>query len=406
MDKPRQPIFNRTYLKITPWIVAIVIVLLTANSQKNTSYLPEALHDNWIFLSVDEATTKQQLKLLYPVPPAYNEQQTQQRIALQTALSDALRAQDTLTTEWNEDKLILSIMLDQIETKTFNLNTLLSQLAATANNNYPAALQRATAERYLALNDIETLALSTMKTQLLALQPPAFATPTDISSLFYARPTALIILKKKNDSLTTLISEQLKDRYSSTTESHIAALTPESLNTASLAANKLINLQHRSNTHLYLIGQPISVSANNLTRILAFRYINQALKPLIEKNNATYHLMLKPFLPVGYAALVITRNSPLQEKLPNNLEAYLLEHFDTQRLEQIKIDLSSQYEFQLADPEQRPSLLARQLFYKDKFQSVDEFHGTLAGIPATQIQTQIHQLFDPAHAIIVRITPP
>lgn len=400
MDQPNQSLFNRTYLKILSWVVAIVIVVLTASNQNTTTLPATELADGWIYLTIEEGMD-QQLRLTYPVTPAYTEKQTQQRLALQSALTKAATKQSNLSLQWQDDRVILTLPIPQPDNKSsfFDFENLLSDLTFSINQYYPAALQRAAAQRYLALNDIEELALSNLKAQL-----PAFLStyikPINTFNLFSQRPTVLFILKEEQQSLINPIVQQLAARYSQsdvldTVEQSDIQKTPIR-----------INLQHRSTHHLYLTGQAIRADTDNASRTLTFHYVNQAIQPLIENSSSTYRLLLKPASPIGYSALSLVRDEALKKALNSNLQTYLLENFNSEQLEQIKTSLVQKYRKQLSTPLGRVEQLTSTLFYQEKLQSEDEFRDTLNNISDAQIQTNIEQLFDPLRTIIVRITPP
>ncbi|SFF82762.1 insulinase family protein [Neptunomonas qingdaonensis] len=397
MDQQYQPLFNRTYLKILPWIVAIVIVLLTARSQNNSSDVYETLEDNWIYLSIDKALKQDQVKLVYPLSPAYSEQQAQQRIALQSSIGQALQTENNITAQWHDDKVILTVRLpaEKVSDDSFLLESMLDKVTTSAGGYYSQALQHAGAERYLALNTIDELALSNLKAQLLTPSMPI--TADTAHSLFSNRPTALLVFKEENDSLSKIISEQLKKHYPFTAQPRTSA--PQ------LAAASRISLQHRGPSYLYLIGQAIPADSSNVSRSVALHYINQSLKEIADKNLSHYRLILQPSTPVGYAALSMTQNRPFQGNVISNLKTYLLQHLNNDKLEEIRSALATQYSRQLASPEKRADLLASQFFSVEKFQSIEEFRDTLASISTQQVQEHIQQLLDPEHAIIVTISP-
>lgn len=400
MDQPNQSLFNRTYLKILSWIVAIVIVVLTANSQNTTTSPTTELADDWIYLTIEEKMD-QQLRLIYPVTPAYTEKQTQQRLALKSAVTQASAKQHNLSLQWQDDRVILTLSIPQPNDKAsrFNLDNLLSGLISSANQFYPAALQRTIAERYLALSDIEALALSNLKAQL-PTHLSQYIEPTSTFNLFTQRPAALFVLQEENNSLIEPIRQQLETRYSQTDK--LQKIEQQDIQKTPIR----INLQHRSSQHLYLIGQAISADTDNVNRTLTFHYLNQAIQPLIENSRSTYRLLLKPASPIGYSALSITRDKALKTALNSNLQTYLVKNFDSKQLEQIKTSLIQQYSEQLSTPHGRVEQLTNTLFYQDKFQSEDEFRDTLNDISDAQIQTSLEQLFDPLRTIIVQITPP
>lgn len=399
MDQPHQPLFNRTYLKILPWVVAILIVLLTANSQKTATSSAIALAENWVYLTIEEEM-EQQLRLTYPVTPAYTEKQLQQRTALASAYTQATTSQSQVSLQWKDDRVIFSFLLpeDISKLKTFDLDSLLKNLTRSANQHFPAALTRATAERYLALSDIEEQALSNLKAHL-PMSTSDYIQPTTPSSLLAQRPTVLLTLKENNDDATDTLLKQLKTRYSQ----------PKVRQTTVATTNKTtthIDAQHRSPYHLYLIGQAINTDINSIGRTLTFHYINQAIRPVIEQSGSTYRLLLKPAFPIGYSALSITRKTPFNKMLNRNLQTYLLENFDSKQLEHIKTSLIQQYGKQLSTAQGRVEQLTTTLFYQEKLQSEDEFRDTINNISNTQVQTNIKNLFDPEHTIIVQITPP
>ena len=399
MDQQYKPLFNRTYLKILPWIVAIVIVLLTARSQDSSSDGYETLQDNWIYLSIDQERQYDQLKLVYPLSPAFSEQQTQKRIALQTSFRQALQAEKSITAQWHEDKVIFTIRLPAEPTHkatdaSFSLKTLLDTLTTSASQYYPQALQHAGAERYLALNTIDELALSNFKAQLLT--PSTTITSDNIHSLFSNRPTALLALKEENDSLSQLISDQLKLHYP------FAASEP----TPSLTAPSQIRLQHRGPSYLFLIGQAIPADNHNTSRSVAFHFISQTLKEVANNKLSHYRLLLRPSVPLGYAALSMTQNSPFRANVINNLKTHLLEKLNNDQLEEIKAVLAEQYNEQFTNTEMRTDMLAIHLFSAEKLQSPDEFRDTLTSISTQQIRAYIEALLNPENAIIVKISPP
>ncbi len=397
MDQQYQPLFNRTYLKILPWIVAIVIVILTARNQDSRSETYETLEENWIYLSIDEELQQEQLKLVYPLHPAFSEPQVQQRIALQASIGQALRAEKDITTQWHDDKLVLNIHLPRENSEdSFSLKALLDKITHAVSLHYPQALQHAGAERYLALNTLDELALSNLKGQLLT--PSMQVTANNASYLFSNRPTVLLLLTEENDSFSQAISDQLKTLYPFTAEETTAA-TP-------LTAPAYISLKHRGSSFLYMIGHVIPADNNNVSRSVAFHYINQTLKEVANNTLSHYRLLLRPSAPVGYAALSMTQNSPFRENVSNNLQTYLLKNLNNDKLEEIKSVLATQYSEQLADAETRANMLAIHLFSAEKLQSNDEFHDTLASISTQQIQAYIEALFNPEHAIIVKISPP
>ena len=398
MDQPNQSLFNRTYLKTLSWIVAIVIVVLTASNQDTTSSPVTVLAENWVYLTFEEEID-QQLILTYPVTPAYTEKQTQQRLALQSALTQAAAKQNNLSLQWRDDRVTLTLPYSNEQRPRLNVDNLLSDLTSSASQYYPAALQHAIAERYLALNDIEEVALSNLKAQF-----PTFLTEyieqSSPLNVFNQRPTVLFVLKEKQPSLIDPILQQLNTRYSQANAPHTVEPTPIQKKPIR------INLQHRSLHHLYLIGQAISADANNLHRTLTFHYVNQAIQPLIESSRSSYRLRLKPASPLGYSALSITRDKAFKTAINSNLQSYLLKNFDSKHLAQIKTSLIQQHSEQHSTPHGRIKQLTNTLFHQEKLQSEDEFRDTLNDISDAQIQTNIERLFDPARTIIVHITPP
>ena len=398
MDQPNQSLFNRTYLKVLSWIVAIVIVVLTASNQGTTSSSVTVLAENWVYLTFEEEMD-QQLTLTYPVTPAYTEKQTQQRLALQATLTQAAAKQSNLSLEWYDDRVTLTLPYSNEQRPQRNVDNLLTDLTSSTSQHYPAALQRAKAERYLALNDIEEVALSNLKAQL-----PTFFTESieqsSPSNLFSQRPTVLLVLKEEKQSLIDPILQQLKTRYSQA--GALPTIEPSKLQKKPIR----INLQHRSPHHLYLIGQAISADAHNLQRTLTFHYVNQAIQPIIESSKSSYRLRLRPASPLGYSALSITRDKAFKTAINSNLQNYLLKNFDSKHLTHIKTSLIQQHSEQLSTPHGRVKQLTNTLFHHEKLQSEDEFRDTLNDISDAQIQTNIERLFDPVHTIIVHITPP
>jgi hypothetical protein len=398
MDQPNQSLFNRTYLKILSWVVAIAIVVLTASNQDTTTPSATVLVENWAYLTFEEEMD-QQLTLTYPVMPAYTEEQTQQRLALQSALTQASAKQSNLSIQWRDDRITLTLSLSNKQKAPLDIDSLLNDLTSSTSQYYPAALQRAIAERYLALNDIDEVALSNLKAQLPTFLPASIEQSTPLT-LFTQRPTVLLVMKEEQPSLIEPVLKQLKTRYSQT--GALQTIMP----TKSQKEPIRINLQHRSPDHLYLIGQAINTDANNLHRTLTFHYVNQAIQPLIESSRSRYRLLLKPASPLGYSALSITRDKAFNKAINNNLQSYLLKNFDNTHLAQIKTSLIQQHHEQLSTPHGRVKQLTNTLFQQEKLQSEDEFRDTLNDISAAQIQTNIERLFGPEHTIIVHITPP
>lgn len=384
MESEYKPLFNRTYLKILLWLVAVAIVLLSALNQQNRIASPEPFQEQpWLASLEDEQATQARIYLTYALPPAYNPTAQLRQRALRDALTQVLQRADQLQGQLFADRLQLSIAVQD----TDQLDTQMQRLTESVTRALPDALSRAQATQYLETQASEAFALYNLKLQL-ANSGPAI---TDSVQLFNYRPTVLVVAQQQDQTLL----KRLQQRFDS------SPIYGESRHAATAATQ--VVLQHRDRKALTLLAADIhSATAPPLVWPLALRYLQQEL-PTLFSGAVTYRLVLTPGAP-GFAALVLSADSSLSREQQRKL----WEHFEalsTSQLEVGKAQLAKLNDRQLSELEGRVARFAATQFYGQPLNLPVAFRDTLAAIDTAQVQQALQRLLDPNQNIRILVEP-
>ena len=382
------PIFNRTYLKILPWFLAIAILLLTLNNQPDTVKQPEPLEIPQTYLYHDKAISNDQILLVYPFPAAFGETQQVQRRGVRLALDQSIQAIPDITINAYADHLIITLPLSSIN----QIPATLDNLRLQQNTHLAAMIQQASAERYLASSSIEEQALINFKLQI-ATQLPTF----DYSRALASPQVILFTLNRSsNTTLQSLqaLAEEILDNHPLSSQPSTPALP-----------DTLIELKHRSPLHQLLIGQLETERDKRLPKELAWRYLGQQLLALTEGKSTQFRLLSEHSYPVGFSALLIRQPDSFSEPLFSNLRQYLKQSIASSPPAPLKALMVKEYEQRLSNAAQLPYLLANNLFYREETLSADQYHDKLSAITDADIISEIESLLSPQASVIIRTTP-
>ena len=384
MSTEYKPLFNRTYLKVIPWIVAIVIIVLSANDSSDFP-TPEAIDNSSGFVFEDENASNQVIAT-YPLAPAFSLSHQVDKQALQEIYSDNFVNTD-LEVTWEQDRVIVSFPLTKtiVSSLRDTLNSAAEYSPETYNNEYA----KAKAAQYLSMNIPEELAIANFKNHL----PENYRTQF---SPFNQQPTVLFIVKKRNNKLIKQTLEQLKadKRMPKSDVVMDTGFAPQQ-----------IALQGRSEQFVYLLGQTLEPNDSHSEQLIALYYLHHALQNLNNAKEVTYRIQRKPLKPLGYNFLMVSAKRNFDNNALLRLKNRLLDTITEDDLESIKKRLVKQYETQISTAEAKHFFFARQLFYGDKIQSPKAFHDTLTHISLEQVKEQIALFLNPDSAIVVNLTP-
>ncbi|RTE67079.1 hypothetical protein EH243_02375 [Amphritea opalescens] len=180
MSEAKPPLFNRTYLKIIVWIVAIAIVLLTAGHNRST-YIDIKQQADLPLYFVNEDDSDLQLNFLFRTGAAINsdqqllqkllEQHVKQQLIDLTSLPSFSALKATLRVGISPDKIKISLTIPAVSAdQTDKIQVLVEQLLQQLRYRPSAELEqrwtRLEAEQYLNLKDPENRLLSEFGNQI------------------------------------------------------------------------------------------------------------------------------------------------------------------------------------------------------------------------------------------------
>lgn len=376
MAAPYKPFFNRTYLKILPWVVAIAIVLLTATSRPTVFKKPIS-HSNGLLYHYYSADIQDSwLRLVFPLPPASGSQKIPLRNAQMAGLTQAVQQIEGVRSEQFHDRFQLDIDLNFHPPKT--LPILLERLSNTIADNWYALLKDATARWYLASQQPEQLLLANLK-QL--LNPTNHLPNTDCSPprIFCFQPLALLLQPEKFPYPPAALIKALAPVFR-------LPKAPQGKSDSQSALN--VTLQGRTQSHWLLLGTRLEQPASYLAYQVTFKLLHTRLA----KQGLAYRLLLQPAPAGGFAAVLLQQQNAFTGDFPARLQAAIDQQPLQIELAVLKTQLHERYQQQTDDPEVRLQLFTDQLFYQRKVLSPAEFRDTLHTLDDAQINRIIQQL--------------
>ncbi len=384
MSTEYKPLFNRTYLKIVPWVAAIVIVILSANNSPKFP-APENIKNSSGYIFEDKNATDQAF-VTYAVTPAYSLDHQIDREALEEIYSDNLLNSD-LEITWEQDRVTLAFPLNKEIVDS--LSSTLESASSYTSETYIEKYSQAKAAQYLSMNIPEELAIANFKNHLADNYRTKF-------SPFTQQPQVLFIVKDSDNPLVEKTLSLLKANHKPMSAERVEE---------PLFSPKYIQLKGRSEHNIYLLGQPLLAKDNNAEQLIALYYLHQSLQRLGKTKEVTYRIQRQPLTPTGYSFLLVASKKPFDDSSIKRLNMLLLDQIQSDELDVIKKRLVKQYENQISTADAKYRHFVRQLFYGEIIESPDAFRDRLNQISTDQVKTQIAMFLDPDHSIIVNLAP-
>jgi len=208
MSEAKSPLFNRTYLKIIIWIVAIAIVLLTAGQNKDPDFIRiKKRPDAPLYYVSQEKSPYLQLHFLLRTGVAINSDQQLLQTLLQQQIEQQLAGlamqplftelEARIRTEASADRITLVVTLPAKQSGAHDLIRKMTEALLQQLNIYQpdSALEQRwahlEAEQYLKLKEPESLLLSRDRKS------------TRLNSSHITISYAVFRLKKKNTTQNT-----------------------------------------------------------------------------------------------------------------------------------------------------------------------------------------------------------
>ena len=399
MSESHKPLFNRTYLKVIIWIVAIAIILLTTSQNSSIDFISIKKHDSAPVYYVDSADAPYlQINLLYRTGPAISEQQQLLQQLLGLKINDAL-AQITQRPEFTEfkarfkaeteaDRINVRVVIPKdYSEQTQQISTMIKALQqdlseALIYNSLEKSWNRLEAKQYLNQKDPENLLLSTFLNQL---NPDPSVHPLQrFDDLYRARinPTTLTITVQGPESraLAQLLGQALPN-YSSNDDFSRPPGTPNQLSLAP---------QGNSTYMLAGLELPGRQQANFLNELLAVRTLQQ----LLQSQEAKFRLIWKSLDKQGYIAMIlhgpqVTANTDLY-----NLLQPLKAQLSDQLIDKTRAQLQDKFNNQMAQTQAQLGQLESIAFYQLPVDYLDQFSERLERVDNQQVKQLINRYLD------------
>ncbi|MBN1008193.1 hypothetical protein [Amphritea pacifica] len=310
MPEAKSPLFNRTYLKVIVWIVAIAIVLLTAGQNRSRDFISiQKLAESPVYYVSQDKAPYLQLRFLLRTGAAINgDQQLLQQLLLQQ-LQQQLAGLATqppfsqlgtkLASEASDDRITIVATLPADRSGEHAAiaemtTTLLQQLSNyQPGDDLEKRWERLEAEQYLNLKDPESRLLNHFSN---LLNGPLSVHPLQRFADFYRNSTSegAVTLTLQGPAVVALaetLAPLLQD--SSITPS----LTPPSLTSTPVQLEPVSNQAYK----LWGIALPGRQQQDFLSELLAVRTLQQ----LLQQHQATSRLIWKSLDKQGYLAMIL-----------------------------------------------------------------------------------------------------
>ncbi|MBN0985975.1 peptidase M16 family protein [Amphritea pacifica] len=350
MPEAKSPLFNRTYLKVIVWIVAIAIVLLTAGQNRSRDFISiQKLAESPVYYVSQDKAPYLQLRFLLRTGAAINgDQQLLQQLLLQQ-LQQQLAGLATqppfsqlgtkLASEASDDRITIVATLPADRSGEHAAiaemtTTLLQQLSNyQPGDDLEKRWERLEAEQYLNLKDPESRLLNRFSN---LLNGPLSVHPLQRFADFYRNSTSegAVTLTLQGPAVVALaetLAPLLQD--SSITPS----LTPPSLTSTPVQLEPVSNQTYK----LWGIALPGRQQQDFLSELLAVRTLQQ----LLQQHQATSRLIWKSLDKQGYLAMILqgpeikadtdltalleSLQAQLSDELIDNARTTLQTNFDT-----------------------------------------------------------------------------
>lgn len=395
MAESKPSLFNRTYLKIVAWIIAIAIVLLTAGQNRSPDYLKIERYETTALYSIEQDDAAYlQIGLLFRTNAAINsDQQLLQTLLLQTVqqqldsiAEQALfaRLKVRLGAQATPDRIKVSIAIPKkYSAQPENIKKVTESLIQQLQDYFPRGdieqrLNRLEAEQYLSQKDPENQLLNHFFNQLVA---PASVHPLQRFAGLYRssiNPATLTLTLQGPDleTLPQMLSSLLPGYQTSST---IAATT---------IAPGFRRLQPKDNQSYLLTGQalPGRQQDNFALELLAVKALQQLLQqPGLPESRLTWKSLDKQ----GYLAIILHGPKVSADSGVKALMQSILNQLDDQVISTTRNKLLDDYNKQMEQTSNQLSQLDTIAFYQLPVDDLSRFEKQLTQAENQQVKVFI-----------------
>lgn len=401
MSDSYAPLFNRTYLKVVLWIVAIAIVLLSAGGKDNNDYISIQQADARPVYSVTlDDSPSLQLQLIFRLGAGISsDQQLMHKLLLQLveqqlSSTEALQLMQPMqirhTIQLQDDRLSLQLT---VPTNFLNDHQRLAELPqqliqqlrqADLNSTLERRWNRLEAERYIQQKDPEQYLLSVFG-ELITSDPGVhplqrfadfYRSRIDITQL------TIVLHGPQAGLIAQAISKRLPDYQSNISLAQVD--TPPVLE----------QLSALGNTPYSLAGMAVSGRQHDdfLQELLAVRTLQLLLD---SQQELKYRLQWKSLDNSGYLAMMLHGS-----RLPHNPSqlkqqlAPLLLQLDDDLIDQTRSALQDRFQQQMEQQEAQLALLNNIAFYRLPLDYMANFKNNMSQIDNQAIRQRLSEYLD------------
>lgn len=400
-----QPMFNRTYLKIMLWVVAIAIVILSASGQDNNDYISVQQQENKPLYYVNLADNNNlELQLIFALQAALSDQQKllhsllSQRLQqhLETpAVNDLmapLQAWPSVTLQDDRVTLHLSIPAQQnIEADA--LNRLVRGVLQSINNTdlksgIDDQWARLKAEQYLQNQDAENHLFSRFSD---TLSNDSSVHPLQRFSAWFRNRLSspylsMVIYGPDAEFAAQTLAPVLED---------LSDFKPSRLDSTPLYQQE--TLPAIGNQAYSLAGRalPGRQSDSFIAQLLAARSLQQVLPSLQPRTSA--RLLWKSLDQTGYFALFLYGDQPPrnQQRL-GRLNDQLISAVDDDLIEATRSSLKESFLQRMSNQQAQLALLNTLVFYRLPVDYMPDFAAQLEATDNAAVSEQIASMLNPS----------
>lgn len=370
MSEAKSPLFNRTYLKIIIWIVAIAIVLLTAGQNKDPDFIRiKKRPDAPLYYVSQDKSPYLQLHFLLRTGVAINSDQQLLQTLLQQQIEQQLAGlamqplftelEARIRTEASADRITLVVTLPAKQSGAHDLIRKMTEALLQQLNIYQpdSALEQRwahlEAEQYLKLKEPESLLLSRFGNQI---SSPASVHPLQRFADFYRSSTAVsaMTLTLQGPDAEPL-AETLAPLLSKSSNAPI--ILPVAIAPTRIRLEPVGNQTYQ----LWGIALPGRQQEDFVSELLAVRALQQLLQ---QPDLATSRLIWKSLDKQGYLAMILhgpqIRTDTDLSKIMEQLQAQL----DDELLDNTRAALQKSFHTQMEQTENQLSMLDTVAFYE------------------------------------------
>ncbi len=401
MAEPYKPLFNRTYLKIILWVVAIAIVLLSASGPDRTEYIAIQQHDTQpaYFVTLDKRDSLE-VQLIYRLGAALSGDQQLMHRLLENLVTEQLNSgaanaylaqlQARVGVQRKEDRLTVQLSIPATALDDHQRMAALPEqltqllLAVNLNADLETRWNRLDAKRYLQNQDPEALLLEQFGN---ILDQPSGVHPLQQFAAFYTRvintgQLTLALYGPEAKLITQAMASRLPG-YQTSIALPQPALTP---------ARQRLNAT--GNSAYLLSGTELSGRQDGdfAAQQLAVQTLQAALQA---QEQFKFRLIWKPLDMRGYLAMML-HGAQLPDSAQRLQPVYdeLFARVDDALIERTRHALQTQFAQRMVQQDSQLALLNSIAFYRLPLDYMPRFAERLNTVDNAQVKAQIRAFLD------------